>query len=273
MLRDDHCSSGIVALTVLLFATITVAAPQIETPKVESFPGSDVKRVVLDASEAKRLDIQTAPLREEKVVRQMTVIAEVENEPAAAASDVTDTSSPAASKPAPNDGRGSAASPMDVHVLLDTNGDDDADDDVGNYDDEDDAEIWAPGDIDEVEPLRARRVTMTEGVEKASDPLYFKVRSGTQRGLAAGQRVAVKLAAPGSGTPKKVVPYSAVLYALSGDAWVYTSPEPLVFVRRQVTIEHIDQDSAILSDGPAVGTQVVTVGAAELYGAESRVKH
>jgi hypothetical protein len=114
---------------------------------------------------------------------------------------------------------------------------------------------------------------MTEGVEKASDPLYFKIRSGTQRGLAPGQRVVVKLAAPGSGTLKKVVPYSAVLYALSGDAWVYTSPEPLVFVRRQVTIEHIDQDSAVLSDGPAVGTQVVTVGAAELYGAESRVKH
>ena len=27
-----------------------------------------------------------------------------------------------------------------------------------------------------------------------------------------------------------------------GDAWVYTNPEPLVFVRHRVDIEHIDQD-------------------------------
>ena len=50
-------------------------------------------------------------------------------------------------------------------------------------------------------------------------------------------------------------------------------PEPLTFVRHRVVIDKIDRGLAVLQDGPAVGTKVVTVGAAELYGAESGVGH
>ena len=64
------------------------------------------------------------------------------------------------------------------------------------------------------------------------------------------------------------VPYSAVLYAPSGDTWVYVSPEPLTYTRHPVTVEAIDGDQAILADGLTPGTEVVTVGVAELYGAE-----
>jgi hypothetical protein len=71
-----------------------------------------------------------------------------------------------------------------------------------------------------------------------------------------------------SGTPRTVVPYSAVLYDLNGETWVYTSPEPLSFVRHSISVDSIDGDLAILSDGPPPGTQVVTVGVAELFGAE-----
>ncbi len=72
----------------------------------------------------------------------------------------------------------------------------------------------------------------------------------------------------GESSLRKVVPYSAVLYGVDGDAFVYTNPEPLTFAREPISIEYIKGDTAVLSDGPASGTTVVTVGSAELFGAE-----
>jgi hypothetical protein len=65
-----------------------------------------------------------------------------------------------------------------------------------------------------------------------------------------------------------VVPYSAVLYDARGDTWVYTSPEALVFVRQRVSVDRIDGDRVILTDGPPAGVAFVTVGGAELLAAE-----
>ncbi len=72
----------------------------------------------------------------------------------------------------------------------------------------------------------------------------------------------------GSTTRKRVVPYASVLYDTNNTAWVYTSPEPLVFVRHPIVIDHIQGDRAVLSDGPPAGTPVVTAGAAALFGTE-----
>lgn len=55
---------------------------------------------------------------------------------------------------------------------------------------------------------------------------------------------------------------------MQGETWAYTNPEPLVFIRQSIIIDFIEGDLAVLSEGPATGTAVVTVGAAELYGAE-----
>lgn len=85
------------------------------------------------------------------------------------------------------------------------------------------------------------------------------------------QTVAVTQA-PGTGSPSlTVIPYAAVLYDPSGATWTYTSPEPLVFVRAPIHVVRIRGDEALLSDGPPPGTQVVTVGAAELLGTEYQV--
>src|SRR5215208_6579712 len=88
----------------------------------------------------------------------------------------------------------------------------------------------------------------------------------------AAERLGIETAAvedeEAGGAPAKVLPYSAVLYDANGDTWTYTNPEPLVFVRHQISIDRVDGESAILSDGPDVGTKVVTVGAAELIGTE-----
>jgi hypothetical protein len=71
-----------------------------------------------------------------------------------------------------------------------------------------------------------------------------------------------------AGVTRRVIPYAAVLYDANGDAWTYTNPEPLVFVRQRITVVSIQGDQAVLADGPAPGTPVVTVGAPELYGTE-----
>jgi hypothetical protein len=67
---------------------------------------------------------------------------------------------------------------------------------------------------------------------------------------------------------RAVVPYPAVLYDVNGAAWVYTVPEPLVYVRHPIVIDYVDGDRAVLSKGPPPGTAIVTVGVAELYGIE-----
>ena len=64
------------------------------------------------------------------------------------------------------------------------------------------------------------------------------------------------------------VPYAAVMYGLEGDTWVYTNPEPLVYVRQAIVVDYIDGDWVALNEGPEIGTPVVTVGAPLLYGAE-----
>jgi hypothetical protein len=92
-------------------------------------------------------------------------------------------------------------------------------------------------------------------------------------GVSAGQRVRVEVPIVGGGTQRRVMPYSAVIYDLKGDAWAFTSPAPLTFVRERVNIDFIQGDNAVLSQGPAAGTAVVTTGAAELFGTEQGVGH
>ncbi|MGH3117164.1 MAG: hypothetical protein ACRDQ2_08625 [Gaiellales bacterium] len=67
---------------------------------------------------------------------------------------------------------------------------------------------------------------------------------------------------------RTIVPYSAIVYETDGGTWVYTNPEGLSFVRAPIVVEKIEGDRALLSEGPPAGTEVATVGVAELFGAE-----
>lgn len=67
------------------------------------------------------------------------------------------------------------------------------------------------------------------------------------------------------------MPYSAILYDAGGQTWTYASPEENVFVRHEIVVDRIDGDVALLASGPPAGTEVVTIGAAELYGTETGV--
>jgi hypothetical protein len=84
----------------------------------------------------------------------------------------------------------------------------------------------------------------------------------------AARRLDVQTVAARSDGKRTVIPYAAVLYDPDGRTWTYTSPEQLVFVRKDISVDRIDGDSAILTAGPSPGTAVVTVGADELWGVE-----
>lgn len=71
-----------------------------------------------------------------------------------------------------------------------------------------------------------------------------------------------------NGKPRTVIPYEGVLYDANGATWTYTSPKALVFVRHDIRVDDIRGNRAVLSAGPRVGTVVVTVGSAELWGIE-----
>jgi hypothetical protein len=76
-----------------------------------------------------------------------------------------------------------------------------------------------------------------------------------------------------AGKRRKVVPYGAVLYDAEGKTSVYVSSAPNTYVREPITVDFIQGDRAVLTAGPAAGTAIVTVGAAELYGTETGVGH
>lgn len=67
---------------------------------------------------------------------------------------------------------------------------------------------------------------------------------------------------------RKVVPYSAIIYDADGKTWVFVNTEGRTYMREAVTAAYEQEGMAILSAGPAAGTEVVKVGAMELYGAE-----
>ena len=67
---------------------------------------------------------------------------------------------------------------------------------------------------------------------------------------------------------RPAIPYSAVLYDKDGATWTYTSPKPLVFVRKDIRVAEVAGNRAILASGLKRGMRVVGIGSAELWGVE-----
>lgn len=237
-----HVLIAVFALGLLLAACGGASAtPSATEPaQVEPIAGSEFSRVTLSERAAERLDIQTAPVRETDVDRTLLAGGEVEAIP---------------------------ESEPDHHTT-----------------------VWvrvplSEGELNDVargEPARVFAIQGDEGgtglvVQPVGPPLLenaltfgtlLYVADADQPGLAPGQSVRIELPLTVSGANRLAVPYASVIYGPTGATWTYTSVEPLVFVRHSITIDYIDGDVAVLLDGPPVGTKVVTVGAAELYGAE-----
>ena len=272
--------------------------------KVQAIPGSDLKRVILTAKAAERLAIKTAVVGEEPVMRWLMVEGTVEVMPEEPSMALGQDNPPPTVGVVANRVRVHVQSNLsqgldDSNRLkeqsrtvwsLKDDDDDDDDDNKGKRDDDDDkgkrkGKDRLKGDTPAIVipigrdsgparlPAKPIQVTATGGDAKgdasgtaAQD--YEVTRA--DHGLRPGQRVQVRLPHPDSGKLQKVIPYAAVIYDPRGNTWTYTNPEPLVFVRHRIDVEFIEGDRAVLREGPATGTTVVTAGAAVLLGVEQK---
>jgi len=80
-----------------------------------------------------------------------------------------------------------------------------------------------------------------------------------------------KVTVAGRRGPYKVIPYSAVIYDNDGSPWTYVETAARTFMRERITVRVIQGATAVMSQGPAAGTVVVTVGAPELLGTEYNI--
>jgi hypothetical protein len=72
---------------------------------------------------------------------------------------------------------------------------------------------------------------------------------------------------------RRIVPYSSILYDLTGRTWVYVHAAPMTFVREPVKIDTIKGENVYLSDGPPAGTNVLAAGVPQVFGTEVGVGH
>lgn len=98
------------------------------------------------------------------------------------------------------------------------------------------------------------------------DLFYFLSNSDAQ--FTPGQRVSVKARLSSSGE-SLTVPWSSIVHDLNGGAWIYESLGSRRFRRIRVVVRYSLDGLAVLASGPALGTNVVTEGAIELFGAET----
>lgn len=104
-----------------------------------------------------------------------------------------------------------------------------------------------------VEPIKGtdvQRVTLDDPTAERIDLQTAKVRGNGKR---------------------KVIPHLSLIYSPDGDAFVYTKPKPQTYVRARVEVDRAEGDRVTLTDGPPAGTEVVTVGAAELLATEFEI--
>jgi hypothetical protein len=101
-------------------------------------------------------------------------------------------------------------------------------------------------------------------VEPIKGTSYNTIKLSTE----AAERTGIKTAKIADKGGRKTVSYAAISYTPNGSTFVYTNPKALTYVRQPVTVDTVRNGVAILSKGPAAGTAVVTVGSAELFGAE-----
>jgi hypothetical protein len=101
-----------------------------------------------------------------------------------------------------------------------------------------------------VEPIEGNDVSRVTLTEDAARRIRLETSTATER------------------RNEVVVPASAVWVDVQGDAWVYTEPEPLVFVRAHVVVDRYEDGVAYLDEGLAAGVEVASVGVPQLIGSE-----
>lgn len=271
-------------------ASQTNSAAERPPATIEHVEGSEVSRVTLTARAAERLDIRTEQIREERVDRWRVLRGEVVAMAGPRPGSplwVVDAAPPAAAMDAlwvrvhrdlgvEKIGMEQLASAVIELRDNDDDGDDDGEPTLAGW-----LELMAELVDDEDGVTKGKlatactRTMVAASEASAHEWLYYVVKEPERLKVrpSPGQAVLVRVPLGRPEASPKVVPYSAIIYDTVGETWVFANPEPLVFVRQKVSVDFISADLAVLLDGPPLGTQVVTVGAAELLGAEFEIGH
>ena len=109
------------------------------------------------------------------------------------------------------------------------------------------AEPYEPATLESTGPSQPAKITFTEE---------------------AARRVALQTTVVGARGAELTVHHAALVYDKKGLPWVFAVVGPRTYARSAVIVKHVDGDLVTLSSGPPAGTEVVTVGAIELWGAE-----
>lgn len=122
-------------------------------------------------------------------------------------------------------------------------------------------------------PSPARPVTAPPSANAVAGTtdLFYALPNRTGR-WRIGQRVAVDLPMSGA-TSGLAVPTAAIVRDINGGEWVYRKPEPNIFIRQRIEVASISGTTALLSRGLEPGAEIVTDGAAELFGTEFGTPH
>jgi len=97
--------------------------------------------------------------------------------------------------------------------------------------------------------------------------LFFELANSDGK-LSPGQRLGVSISLSDS-QESLVVPWSAIVFDVNGNTWIYVESAPRTYARKRVVVKHTSGELAVLATGPSVGTLVVVQGTQELFGAET----
>ena len=112
------------------------------------------------------------------------------------------------------------------------------------------AEPYEPAHLESTGPDKPKRVILTEEAVQRTELQTTKVRLGDG---------------------DLEVEHAALVYDQKGKPWVFTVVGPRTDIRAPVKIKEVNDELMVLASGPPPETEVVTVGAIELWGTELEV--
>ena len=136
-----------------------------------------------------------------------------------------------------------------------------------------DATVQALGSDPSQTPSLARLVAgpPTASATAGTVDRYYALDAASSAFLP-GERVMVAIPMRAVG-PARTVPYGAILYDANGSEWLYVCEGEGLFRRARVEVLRRAGDLAVLGRRPEAGACVVSVGAAEVFGAEFEPGH
>jgi hypothetical protein len=243
----QHTIQWILIVTIMSSLLLAACKPVVSVAstdkpaQMEAIGDTGFNRLILTEDAVKRLTIETVPVSQEIITRKRIFGGQVGTLPGADPSDL----SSALIEVEINEGDRARLIPSASGLVL------------PYLDDANVAQVHA----------RSVEVPAVDDHASTQGRLYYQVDNSNQD-FALGQRVRIEVPLEGDATQQRVIPYAGVIYDLQGNTWIYTNPEPFIFIRQPILIHYILGNWAVLTEGPAVGTPIVTAGAAELYGIE-----